>query len=598
MLEDTRNQPAADSEVQVAEDTARGLSAPAAASLAVLATALAACGGGDGDTAGGGGSGTSVLKPDTDAAAARFILQTSIGASTSKIDSVMRLGFEPWLDREMAVRGGSGISWLAAVGYSDVDINAWYDRSNPGDYMIWNQLMSGGGEVRKRAALALSEILVVSLDGVDFRWKSQGIARYWDILQDNAFGSFRTLLEDITLNPAMGVWLNTRGNRKADGNGRAPDENYAREVMQLFTFGLYQLNPDGTVRLDSGGNPIETYTTEDVQELAKVFTGFDFDYSQNVLRKRFDDPTKTVDSIEYTQLPMTADPSRWKYPRTTGYHSEEAKNFLGVSIPAGTGADASLKIALDTLAGHPNVGPFLARQLIQRLVTSNPSPDYVQRVAAKFDNNGRGERGDLGAVFKAVWLDPEALDTAQVSSATFGKIREPILRFAQWGRTFDARSTSGKWEVRDTKDAASALGQSPLRSPSVFNFFRPGYVAPNSNSASANLVAPELQIIDESTVPGYINFMSRTIEGSNWRTQDLETSYTDEVAIAHDATALLDRLDLLLTARQLSDTSRATILSALAGDGVTQTSPTESKLRRVHAAVMLVMAAPEYLVQS
>ena len=597
MLEHADKQPSADEDTASAQDNSGGISPSAAVSLAVLAGAVAACGGGD-DATGVGGTGTAVVKPATDAAAARFVLQTSIGASSAKIDSVMRLGFEPWLDREMAAHGGSGVSWLTARGFSDIDVNAWYDKSNPGDYMIWNQLMSGGGEVRKRAALALSEILVVSLDGIDFRWRSQGIARYWDVLQDNAFGSYRKLLEDITLNPAMGVWLNTQGNRKADGNGRAPDENYAREVMQLFTFGLYQLNPDGTPRRDSAGNPIETYTTEDVQELAKVFTGFDFDYSQNIPRSRFDDPTRTVDSIEYTQLSMTADPSRWKYPRTTGYHSEEAKNFLGVSIPPGTGADASLKIALDTLAGHPSVGPFLARQLIQRLVTSNPSPEYVQRVSATFDNNGRGERGDLGAVFKAIWLDPEALDPAQLSNTTFGKIREPILRFAQWGRTFSASSTSGKWEVRDTKDPASALSQSPLRSPSVFNFFRPGYVAPNSNSANANLVAPELQIIDESTVPGYVNFMSRTIEGRNWRTQDLVTSYTDELAIAHDATALLDRLDLLLTARQLSETSRATILAALTSDGVTSASPNEDKLRRVHAAIMLVMAAPEYLVQS
>ncbi len=571
---------------------------------AVAALAVAACGGGDGASAppSGGGGGPApappvVLKPQSDAEAARFVLQTSIAASTSEIAAVRSDGYEPWLDRQMNVGASSAVDWMASRGFSRVDDNRYYDRREIGDFMIWNQLMSGGAEVRKRAALALSEFFVVSLNGVDFRWKGQGMARYWDILQQGAFGNFRDVLEQVSLNPAMGVWLNTRGNRRADGKGRAPDENYSREVMQLFSIGLVELNSDGTPRTNSDGSPIETYTNDDVTELAKAFTGYDFDYTGNSPSPNPQNPSSTIDSVDYTQLPMTADPSKWKFPRSSGYHSELEKRFLGTTIPAGTGAQETLRIALDTLFNHPNVGPFFARRMIQRLVTSNPAPGYIQRVAAVFANNGSGVRGDLRAVFKAIWLDDEALAAANVASNSFGKIREPMLRMAQWAQTFGATSVSGDWEVRETSDPAGRLGQSPLRSPSVFNFFRPGYVPANSHVANNNLVAPELQLVNESSAPGYINFMSRVIEGREYVTRDLSVPYTQEVALAHDSGALLDRLDLLMTANQLSDTSRSTIRGALDDRGITQASSDTDKLRQVHTAIMLVMAAPEYLVQ-
>lgn len=578
------------------------------AGVSALALGVAACGGGGGSGGGSGGGGgpptgggsplPAVLRPQSDQEAARFLLQTSIAASESEISAVQDRGYEPWLDSQLnAPVAQTGVAWLESRGFAAVDDNRYYNSRNPGDYMIWNQLMSGTGEVRKRAALALSEFFVVSLNGVNFAWRSQGIAKYWDILNEHAFGSFRDLLEDISLNPAMGVWLNTRGNRRGDPRtGRAPDENYAREVMQLFTIGLYELNADGTPQLDGSGDPIETYTNDDVTELAKVFTGYDFDYTGNVQTQEVGS-TRMVDGIDYTQLPMTADPSRWKYPRSSGFHSEEAKSFLGTSIPANTDAAESLRIALDALFNHPNVGPFFARQMIQRLVTSNPSPDYVRRVASVFDNNGSGQRGDLRAVFKAIWLDDEAIASANLSSTTFGKMREPMLRLAQWARTFSATSESGSWEVRDTADPGTRLGQSPLRSPSVFNFFRPGYVPANSNAANNNLVAPEFQLLNESSAPGYVNFMSRVIEGRQWVTSDVTSTYSAELAIAHDETALLDRLDMLMTAGQLSDTSRGLILGAMQDIDVTQASDDDTKLRRIHIGVMLTMASPEYLVQ-
>ena len=366
-----------------ADDPARALAketgAPEAAALTMetralavsaLALGVAACGGGGGGGSSGGGTGgaalsptATVLKPQSDAEASRFLLQTGLAASPGEISTLKTEGFEPWLDRQMAATSPSGVAWLAANGFAAVDSNRWFDRTDPGDAMIWNQLIAGGAEPRTRAALALSEFFVVSLDGVDFRWKSQGMARYWDILAENAFGNFRTVLEQITLSPAMGVWLNTLGNRRADGKGRLPDENYAREVMQLFTIGLYQLNPDGTPKTGANGQPIETYTNTDVQELAKVFTGYDYDWTGTTRVPDPENPNSTIPTIEYTQRAMTADPSKWQYPRTTGYHSPEAKSFLGTTIPAGTAAQESLKQALDRLFNHPNVGPFFARQM-------------------------------------------------------------------------------------------------------------------------------------------------------------------------------------------------------------------------------------------
>lgn len=547
--------PSADSEDTAGiEATGNGvvkLAAPA------LAFGLAACGGGGGSSGGGGATGGGsppvavVRKPQTDAEAARFLLQTGIAASTGEIAAVRSEGYAPWLDRNLGAAAVSAVAWLAARGYTQVDTNRWFDRTEPADYMVWNQLMAGGPAARTRAALALSEFFVVSTDGIDFRWKSQGMARYWDILSENAFGNYRTLLEQVTLNPAMGQWLNTLGNRAADGRGRVPDENYAREVMQLFTIGLVQLNADGTARLGANGQPLETYTNTDVQELAKVFTGYDFDWTGTTSTADPQNAGSTIEGVEYTLKPMTADSTKWRFPRATGYHSAEAKSFLGTTIPAGTGATESLRIALDALFNHANTGPFFARQMIQRLVTSNPAPGYVQRVAAVFADNGRGVRGDLNAVFRAIWLDDEALAAANVTSNSFGKIREPILRLAQWARSFGASSKSGNWTVASTADAASRLSQSPLRSASVFNFFRPGYVPANSNTATNNMVAPELQLVNESTAPAYVNFMQRVIAGQEGATSDLATPYTDEIAIAHDSAKLLDRLDLLLAGGQL-----------------------------------------------
>ncbi len=560
----------------------------------------AACGGG------GGGSPTpappptaQVAKPSTEAEAARFILKSSLSVSDAEVSNIRSIGYEPWLTAQMdAAISQTGVAWLSSRGYDQITTDNFFDNEYPGDYMIWNQLMSDANGVRKRVALALSEFFVVSLPGLDFSWRAQAISFYWDQLNSNAFGSYRKLLEDMTLNPAMGYYLSTRGNRKEDTRtGRVPDENYAREVMQLFTIGLYQLNNDGSRKLDANNQPTETYTNADVTNLARVFTGYDWDFTGNVKTPSASDPNRMINSTGYVLRPMTIDSTKWEFPSTTSQHSALEATFLGTTIAANTDGTAALKTALDTLFNHANVGPFFSRQMIQRLVTSNPSAAYVDRVARVFNNNGTGIRGDLRAVFKAILLDDEAMNVAGLTTPTFGKVREPILRFVQWARTFGATSTSGNWRIGNLSDLASGLGQSALRSPSVFNFFRPGYVPANTAIATNSLVAPEFQLVNETSTPGYVNFMTSAIGSTNGVGNDVKAAYTSELAIAHDSAALLNRVCLLMAANQISDSTKTTIKTALDATTVTQTSTTAEKQRRVYMAILLTMASPDYLVQ-
>ncbi len=570
------------------------------AAASTLALAVAACGGGGsgGGSSGGGGSPpvATVRKPQTDAEAARFLLQASLSASTGAIADLRSEGYGPWLDRQFGIANAqTGRGFLADRGFDRVDANRFYNGTITGDYMVWSQLLSGGNSVRKRIAFALSEFFVVSLTGINMVWRAPAIGEYWDILNRHAFGNFRDLLQDITLNPAMGTFLNTRGNRRADSSGRVPDENYAREVMQLFTIGLFELNADGTNRLASG-NPIETYTSADVSGLARVFTGYDFDQAGLAFTTEVGG-TRQIPDPEFARRPMTADPARWVPARATGFHSAEAKTFLGLTIPANTNAADSLRLALDHLFNHANVGPFFARQMIQRLVTSNPSPAYVGRVAAIFANNGQGRRGDLAAVFKAILTDNEALDAAGLTNPNFGKLREPVLRYVQLARTFGARSNSGNWQIGDLSDAANALGQSPLRSPSVFNFFRPGYFPTNTEIANRGLLAPEFQLVNETSVAGYVNFLERALTGARAPVADIALDFATEVGLAQDAAALLDRLDLLLTGRQLSAGVRDTIRTAMEDVALTASSTNADRLRRVQIGVTLILASTDYLIQ-
>lgn len=540
----------------------------------------------------------------TDREAARFLLQAQLSASTTDIAALRSTTYADWLDSQFsAPTSETGWDWLNRRGYAAISNDtAYYDNSYPADYMIWYQLMQSPDGLRKRVALALSEICVVSTTGIDISWRSHAMAWYWDQLVNNAFGNYRAVLEDVTLNAAMGYYLNTRGNQKENAaTGRQPDENFAREIMQLMSIGLVALNPDGTVKKDGAGKPIDSYTMSDVTNLARVFTGYDYDQSQNT-PTTVPGTSRVVPSTTFARLPMALNASR---------HSTLAATFLGTTVPAGTAGAAALKMALDTLFNHPNVGPFIGKQLIQRLVTSNPSPAYVARVTAAFNNNGAGVRGDLRAVVRAILLDEEARSPAGLTQSGFGKLREPMLRFVQWGRTFGLNSARGSWKIGDLTDSGARLGQSPLRSPSVFNFFRPGYVPPSTAMAATGAVAPEFQLVNESSVGGYLNYMQDAIRygvyvnapdlpnnASNANNGfDIKATYANELALVADADALVARINLLMCAGQLSAATVKLIADALKATPVTAASSDNAKLDRVAAAVFLVMASAEYLVQ-
>jgi uncharacterized protein (DUF1800 family) len=332
------------------------------------------------------------------------------------------------------------------------------------------------------------------------------------------------------------------------------------------------LNADGSPQLTNGASTA-TYQLTDITGLARVFTGWDFDFAGQTSAVA----TATPDFI---RRPLVQVGSRYE----TG-----AKTFLGSTIAAGVDAATCLSAALDTIFKHPNVPPFFSRQLIQRLVTSNPSAAYVGRVAAVFGNDGTGQRGNLQAVVRALLLDDEARQPA--AGAGVGKLREPILRFAGWARAYAVTSPSGLWAIGDTSDAGRALAQSPLRSPSVFNFFRPGYVPPDTALDTSALEAPEFQLANESSVVGYVNTMQRAVAGS---IADLTPDYTTLLALADDATALLAEINLVLAANQLGAATLSRLATALA----TMASGTDTTRRaRINAALVLVMAAPEYLIQ-
>ena len=579
-----------------------GEKSPAIFAIPAASLALAACGGGgtdDNSIASIFTPNVSIAKPATDGEAARFILKASLAATEPEIADIRSVGYVAWLDKQMDIPiSQTGVDWLSSRGYDQVTVDEFYFRDTLADNMVWNQLITSPDPVRKRLAYALSQFFVVSTNGIEIDWRSNAMAAYWDVLNRNALGNFRQLLEDVTLNPAMGVYLSTLDNKKEDTRtGRVPDENYAREVMQLFTLGLNELNNDGTKKTGSTGQPIETYTNADVSNLARVFTGYSYDFANLARTPSVRFPSQSVAPVESVIRRMTSDPTRWERAQTISQHSMLEKTFLGTTIPANTDASTSMKIALDTLFNHPNVGPFFSKQMIQRLVTSNPSAGYVDRVAKIFNNNGSGVRGDLRAVFKAILLDDEATNAAGLTSPTFGKVREPVLRFTQWARNFGATSQSGNWTINNTSNAAFSLGQSPLRAPSVFNFYRPGYVPPNTAIATNTLVAPEFQIVNEVSVVGYINFMASAIGSANGLNNDVKATYTRELAIVSDTTALLNRLSLLLCGNQLSDTTKATIKAALDATTITDTSSLADKQRRVYLATLLVFASPDYLVQ-
>ncbi len=532
--------------------------------------ALAACGDGGGatSTAPTPSPPPVVVVPPTDTQASRFLSQSSMGSTKAEIDKVVAQGYDAWITAQFATpRATSHWDWLVAAGFN---VAANQNNQNGFTNTVWRQAISGEDQLRQRVTSALSNFIVVGIDGImGTSFQQFAAAAYLDVLADNAFGNFRDLIERISLNVAMGYFLTFINNKKANAaTGSQPDENYARELMQLFTLGLYKLNADGTLQL-SGGNPVETYGPADVSGLARVFTGF------------------VSDGNDFT----TPDRARRPMIQKATDHELGTKTFLGVTIPANTDGFASLKIALDTIFAHQNLPPFVSKQLIQRLVTSNPSPAYVGRVSAIFANNGSGVRGDMKAVIRAILMDSEARSDANLTAANFGKLREPVVRLTNWARAFGVTSPSDAWAIGDTNSQTTRLGQTIGKSPSVFNFFRPGYAPPNTAISNAQLVAPEFQVTNELTVVAYVNYMQSLIQSG---TGDVKADYTAILTKATDSTALISDINLVLASGNLSSATIATIKAAV--DAIGTTTPA-LLANRVYTAILLTMASTDYIVQ-
>jgi uncharacterized protein (DUF1800 family) len=564
--------------------------ATTSSTLAASALLAGCLGGGETDTRSSG-------QPAEASSASRFLGQASFGANSAEIEKVQAIGPAAWIEEQFGLPQSlhrEYIDWrtsvIAPMGFGVV----------PNDFIesFWRQAVSGRDQLRQRAAFALSQIFVVSFADNTVLEMARGVASYYDMLGKNAFGNFRQLLEDVTLHPVMGTYLSSLRNQK-ESSVRVPDENFAREVMQLFTIGLYELNSDATLKRDAQSAPIETYRSSDVAGLARVFTGWSW----------YAGPEGSVRTRE-AFLGTAAHPDRdWRpmqaYP---DFHSVSTKRFLGVEIPSQSAPDpeASLKTALDTLFAHPNVGPFIGRQLIQRLVTSNPSPAYVARVANAFADNGKGVRGDMKAVWRAVLLDPDA--RAEPTGATGGKLREPVLRLANLFRAFDSSSRSGRFTgIDNTDDTATRLGQTPMRAPSVFNFFRPAYAPSGSQVERLGLVAPEMQLVHDVSVAGYLNYLQEWLGDAPLR--DVQLDFRRASQLAYDPDKLTTHLSLLIAAGDLPASLHPVIASAVADRAVptplidatgavqNQAEITLALRDRVRIAAMLIMASPDYLVQ-
>ncbi|MEO8526089.1 MAG: DUF1800 family protein [Caldimonas sp.] len=590
---------------------------------------IAACGGGSGSTdpAAGGTDSPAVqaAKTPTATEAARFLTQATMGPTEAEINRLSAMQYGAWIDEQMAkpqtlhrLYINQASADLAAVGQQLSPTN-FYDS-------WWSQALGADDQLRQRATFALSELMVISFANATLQNQTRGVASYYDMLGEKAFGNFRDILEGVTFHPMMGVYLTHLKNLKEDATtGRVPDLNFAREITQLFSVGEYKLNIDGTNQMGSDGRPAPAYKSADLEGLSQVFTGLSW-YAGPQLTDR------TAARFNGQNPDLSRD---WKpmqdyneYTANTSFHSISPKVFWTTTIPAQTKPDTlgDIKIALDVLFNNPSVGPFVGKQLIQRMVTSNPSPAYVARVATVFNDNGKGVRGDMASVWKAILLDPEARTVN--TSPSYGKVREPLLRLSSMLRAFNAQSTSGRYTgIGLTDDPATQLNQTPMFAPTVFNFFRPGYVPTSKAITDANLVAPELQITHDLSVAGYMNYVRGWTQLN--KTRDIQHDYTTELTLAATPAALVDRMNLLLFSGTMPDTLKTQIATAVGSRvipaavypaGTAASAPAAAsgssgaasappptptnqaaidaaKLDRVYLAVFLSMSSPDYLIQ-
>ena len=521
---------------------------------------------------------TSVSNLDQeDVAASRFLAQATFGANLNDIEQLRsKASYADWIDEQMAL---------------PISLTEPYTRANSnGSSTIerhegwFNNALNEPDQLRQRVAFALSQIFVVS--DLDYLLSNNqwGMSNYFDMLSRNAFGNYRQLLEDVSLHPVMGVYLSMVRNEKANpAENIRPDENYAREILQLFSIGLYELNNRGEAL--PVGSPVPAYTQNQVEEFARVFTGWNYDLVSSW-------ETNNLGGGNTFTTPMVPNEN---------FHDTGSKTLLnGRVAPAGLSTREDMTFALDTIFQHPNVGPFISKQLIQRLVTSNPSPEYVERIVSVFNNDGTGERGNLGAVVKALLLDEEARN-GHLNNPDFGKIREPLIRLIHVWRALEGTTGPSAEGVHATSDFPlyrldEMGGQGVMQSPSVFNFYLPD----NTVIPGGSLLAPEMQIMTEANLATtHNNYHDQIYRFSN--RADLSDdnprvtiiNLEPLVELATDPNELLDWYNLVLFAGGMPDDMRQVLFDYLASEG----SGDASRFAAVQDTLFMVLTAPQYHVQ-
>lgn len=570
------------------------------------------------------GSGMDAMKME----ASRFLAQAAFGGSPSQIEALAATenDFSAWIDAQIQEPASMMLPKLYEVDqraetlyYIERDTN-WVDENGERPYQgavyfgpwavhfqyAWSDNnLKGSDQLRQRMAYALSQILVISVNSqlTDF---GEGLASYYDHFMEHAFGNYKDILMDITLDPNMGFYLSHLNNNKTDeSRGIVPDQNFAREIMQLFTIGLYELNNDGTRKVDGNGDWIPTYDNDDIIGLSKVFTGLKGGRANPGCAMYFNDPNNIdfgtdIYCVDRT-FPMKMDADQ---------HEPGTKTIVGnFTIPGGQTGMEDIEDAVDHLFMHDNVGPFLARRLIQQFIKSNPTPAYINRVANAFNDNGSGVRGDMEAVLRAILLDQEARECGAMQDPSHGKLREPMLRYTQFANVIPKVNPDGYF-WNNGYHYLETTKQSALSAPSVFNFYLPDYQA-GGEITNEGLVSPEFQIHDSQTALGYMNMANMwtgwneygnggtlfwdwigTDPYGNELTKDVTTDLTGLATLAGDPETLINYLDVMFTHGRLSQETRAIIKNAIApiqGDS-------EAMLFRARQALYLIMISPDYVV--
>jgi uncharacterized protein (DUF1800 family) len=493
------------------------------------------------------------------AAAVRFLEQSSFGPSPEQVNQLQQTGFDPFLQSQFA----QPVSMYPAPAPADMGLGKVQQQ-------FFFNAVNGTDQLRQRTGFALNELWVVGENKVS---DPTGYTNYIQTLENDGLGNYYNVMRDVTLTPAMGHWLDMVNNDKP-ATGQHANENYARELMQLFTLGLNQLNPDGTPVLDGSGNPIPTYTQDDVMALGRSLTGWTYPTQAGMTLQKH--------NPEYYGGPMVAFESN---------HDGGAKTFLGQSVAAGQSSAQELDSVLTIIFNHPNLPPFVCRQLIEKLVTSNPSPAYVQRAsqafsAGKFNAYGSGKRGDMQATIAAILLDPEARrgDSPTTSDPGDGKLREPIVMMVSIARAFHAGSDGSGFESK-----GAGMSQDIFNSGSVFNFFPPDNLIPQTT-----LNGPEFAIFNTNTSLARVNFVNSIVYGSISSGTKLDFSPVITAGTPDQMVAWLNNLFLHGT---MSDSMKQSILTAISAITVA-TPPSNSDLtNQAKAAIYLVTSSTQYQVQ-